>query len=120
MGPTRRASPTSRWPRPGPDSSPNLDLNPNLTRTLTRTLTLTLTQSLTIAHLKVAVTHPGIFCAFSSPEVEDTCSVPGQSYSSFVHGPGTTPPLPPPPFLDCLVYNTAGLPLIPLEVAITQ
>ena len=75
MGPTRRASPTSRWPRPGPDSSPNLDLNPNLTRTLTRTLTLTLTQSLTIAHLKVAVTHPGIFCAFSSPEVEDTCSV---------------------------------------------
>ena len=23
----------------------------------------------------MAVTHPGIFCAFSSPEVEDTCSV---------------------------------------------
>ena len=28
-----------------------------------------------MARLKVAVMHPGIFCAFSSPEVEDTCSV---------------------------------------------
>jgi len=28
-----------------------------------------------IAYLKVSVMHPGIYCAFSSPEVEDTCSV---------------------------------------------
>ena len=61
----------------------------------------------------------GSYCSACS-QFKDTCSVPGQSYSSFVHGPGTTPPLPPPPFLDCLVYNTAGLPLNPLEVAITQ